>query len=591
MVAPYEVSAFAGNPALQDHWYAVARSTEIAPGPRAVALLGRDYVLWRGGAGEIVAAPDRCPHRESPLSPGIVDEHGCIECPYHGWRFGSGGTCVAVPSNPAGVPVPPKAHLATVHVAERYGLVWICPGEPISGVPEIAEDDDPAFRRINNPVEEWKASATRMVDNFLDISHFPFVHTGTFGRAQSTAVPKIDNGPLDEDFFGYAYEVDVNNAGAGTITSGQTAKVLTRRMTSGFSLPLTCRSTIEYETGLRHVLLLLSTPIDDGHSYFTFVVWRNDDFSVSAEDVIQFDRAIGAEDKRMLERVPGVLSFDQRETVSVQADRCSRRVAPAVRRPVERGRHASRSGRRSAARRTVGLRGHLQTRQLAGECRSGPAVGFHHPQQPSATGERHGSSTGIRCEQAGAEIDHGRQVARRADATRAERSGGGGPHTVAQHGDALPVDHERRGEIDLGDRLTTATEQQLVDPQQLGRRVELHADVGPVPAPGTGDERLRPPHQPGLGAVPHVDREPGAAAARAGERQHGGRRSDQEGRTRLQHQLDAELVALEDRAGRRDHDQLGAVLAENDLGRHRGFAAQLDQLPGRHHDPQPGPQR
>ena len=42
-----------------------------------------------------------------------------------------------------------------------------------------------------------------------------------------------------------------------------------------------------------------------------------------AEEVIAFDRAIGAEDKRMLERVPGVLPLDHTATVSVQADRAS----------------------------------------------------------------------------------------------------------------------------------------------------------------------------------------------------------------------------------------------------------------------------
>jgi phenylpropionate dioxygenase-like ring-hydroxylating dioxygenase large terminal subunit len=287
-----------------------------------VTLLGGDYVLWRAGSGEVVAAPDRCPHRESPLSPGAVNEDGCLECPYHGWLFSSGGKCVSVPSNPAETPVPPRAHLPGVHAAERYGLVWICPGDPVAGVPEIVEEADPTFRRINNPVEHWTTSATRMVDNFLDISHFPYVHIGSFGRRQNTQVPKVDSAPLDEGFYGYAYEVEVNNPGLALSASMQTAKVLTRRMSSGFNLPFTCRSTIDYETGLRHVLLLLSTPIDDVNSYFTFVVWRNDDFSVSAEEVVKLDRAIGAEDKVMLERVPGVLPFDQKVTVSVQADRC-----------------------------------------------------------------------------------------------------------------------------------------------------------------------------------------------------------------------------------------------------------------------------
>ena len=94
-------------------------------------------------------------------------------------------------------------------------------------------------------------------------------------------------------------------------------------MTTGFNLPFTVRSTIHYETGLDHLILLCSTPIDDVTAYFTFVIWRNDDFSVPGEDVISFDRAIGAEDRVMLERVPGVLPLDQLATVSVQADKPS----------------------------------------------------------------------------------------------------------------------------------------------------------------------------------------------------------------------------------------------------------------------------
>ena len=72
-----------------------------------------------------------------------------------------------------------------------------------------------------------------------------------------------------------------------------------------------------------------------GHvSLFTFVVWRNDDFAVSAEEIIRFDLAIGAEDKAMLEKVPGVLPLAATATVSVQADRASvewrRRLAQMV---------------------------------------------------------------------------------------------------------------------------------------------------------------------------------------------------------------------------------------------------------------------
>lgn len=311
----------ADAPALRGYWYVVAESDDIVDAPHAARLLGEDVVLWRGPDGELVAAPDRCPHREAPLSLGRVDA-GCLVCCYHGWTFGAGGRCVRVPSAPDGVPVPPKSHLPALHVIERYGLVWLCLGEPVAGIPEIAAEQDPAYRRINSGVDTWSVSATRMTDNFMDISHFPYVHIGTFGIPDNQLVPKITMEQLDADFFGYRYEAEVGNAN-GSVSSGLTAKVITRTMTTGFNLPFTVRSTIRYETGLDHLILLCTTPIDDERSYFTFVIWRNDDFSVPAEEVIAFDRAIGAEDKAMLERIPGVLPLDQTATASVQSDKPS----------------------------------------------------------------------------------------------------------------------------------------------------------------------------------------------------------------------------------------------------------------------------
>jgi phenylpropionate dioxygenase-like ring-hydroxylating dioxygenase large terminal subunit len=307
--------------ALTGHWYVVAESAQLDSGPLGVRLLGKGYVVWRSRDGSPVAAPDRCPHREAPLSLGSVRD-GCLVCPYHGWTFGARGQCVEVPSSGPGRPVPPRAHLDVLAVEERYGLVWICPGDPAGRIPTIAEDGDPAYRRINTGVDVWATSATRMADNFMDISHFPYVHIGTFGIDSLRQVPKLEMEQLDADFFGYQYDVEVGNT-VGAVASGSDAEVVSRHMSTGFHLPFTVRSTITYESGLDHIILLCSTPIDDVTSYFTFVVWRNDDFSVPAEQIIAFDRAIGAEDKRMLELVPGVLPLDQHATVSVQSDKAS----------------------------------------------------------------------------------------------------------------------------------------------------------------------------------------------------------------------------------------------------------------------------
>lgn len=313
--------AFAANEALRGHWYAVARADDVGAEPVAVTLLGQRLVLWRSATDGFTAAPDRCPHREAPLSAGSVHD-GCVVCPYHGWTFDGDGRCVRVPSSGDGAPVPPKAHLRPLHCTERYGLVWVCPGEPVGTIPEIAEDDDPSYRRINVEVQHWAASATRMVDNFMDYSHFPYVHLGSFGGATDPRVAPVELEDLG-GFYGYRYSVEASNAGAATTASGVATGTVTRTMSTGFALPLSVRSTIGYDTGLNHILLLLSTPVDDSNALFTFVVWRNDDFSVPPEEVIRLDRSIGAEDQRMLEQLEGPLPLGATDLVSVQADRPS----------------------------------------------------------------------------------------------------------------------------------------------------------------------------------------------------------------------------------------------------------------------------
>ena len=306
---------------LRGQWYAVAASADLDDGPVGVRLLGEAYAVWRDGRGRIAAVPDSCPHRNAPLSLGTRNEDGTLECCYHGWTYDGDGTCVYIPSSGVGAAVPPKARLELINSVERYGLVWICPSDPQGDIPKLPEDDDPSFRRINNPVQIWKTSTTRMVDNFLDISHLPYVHLGTFGTDALREVPDVELQDLDDGYFGRDYEITVANPDVANVISGYTDSAVDRRMTTGFHLPFSVRSTIHYASGLEHIMLLLSTPIDDETSYFTFVVWRNDDFSVSAEEVIEFDRRIGAEDRAMLERIPGLLPLEGGSTVSVQADK------------------------------------------------------------------------------------------------------------------------------------------------------------------------------------------------------------------------------------------------------------------------------
>ncbi len=305
---------------MRNFWYAIAAEREIIAGPVGRTLLGENIVIYRDPDGNVVAAPDRCPHREALLSNGTV-KGGVLACHYHGWSFGTEGKCVRIPSAAPDFPLPANANLPLINTTTRYGLVWVCLGENPQPIPSIVQDEDPAFRRINNPVEVWNTSATRMADNFMDIAHFPFAHRGTFGDDQPTFVPDIEVKQLDPDFHGYEYEVRV---GDRPDKSGNLqGEWFTRKMSTGFNLPFITRSTILYPEGLDHILLLVNSPIDDLRTYFTFIVWRNDDFSVSAEELMMFDRRIGAEDRRMLESIPGVLPLSPRDLAHTQSDKPS----------------------------------------------------------------------------------------------------------------------------------------------------------------------------------------------------------------------------------------------------------------------------
>ncbi len=55
-------------------------------GSRVVATGDRRIAVFRTGADEIFALDDRCPHKDGPLSQGIV--HGrAVTCPLHNWTI------------------------------------------------------------------------------------------------------------------------------------------------------------------------------------------------------------------------------------------------------------------------------------------------------------------------------------------------------------------------------------------------------------------------------------------------------------------------------------------------------------------------
>jgi phenylpropionate dioxygenase-like ring-hydroxylating dioxygenase large terminal subunit len=168
------------DPVLVDDWHPIARVADLAAGgPLAARLLGEDIVLWRSGQG-YHAWRDLCVHRGTRLSLGHVIAGDRLECAYHGWTYGPDGRCVHIPAHPAQVP-PAKACIATYRAREAHGVVWATLGGGGGGIPTFELMDDPTHHVLTAGPYRVTASGPRVIENFLDVGHFPFVHEGILG--------------------------------------------------------------------------------------------------------------------------------------------------------------------------------------------------------------------------------------------------------------------------------------------------------------------------------------------------------------------------------------------------------------------------
>lgn len=169
-------------------WHPVALAGDVAGAPVAVQLLDQSVVLWRNPAsGTVQAFADQGPHRGARLSLGRVTPQGQLECPYHGWQFAADGRCTQVPALPAFVP--PPTHCARAFAArEAHGLVWVRVAQGSPDLPAFKAEDDARLRKLNCGPYDVAASAPRIIENFLDMSHFGFVHEGWLGSRDATAI-------------------------------------------------------------------------------------------------------------------------------------------------------------------------------------------------------------------------------------------------------------------------------------------------------------------------------------------------------------------------------------------------------------------
>ena len=267
----------------------------------AVTLLDQDLVLWRDQTGKLQGLHDRCPHRGAKLSAGKLI-NGFLQCAYHGWKFDGTGECKLVPAMPHFQPGHSQ-QACSVAVQECMGLCWVCLNPENAKFVQAVEfkaELEQGLRKISVGPYEVATSAPRIIENFLDMAHFSFVHEDWLGDAAHTEIPD------------YMVEATANgfkilNAQVwqpqSSVYAKQGAMVsYTYQVTHPFSAVLTKVPDADsgVKPGYEESIAIFIQPVSHEYSkvWFRMAVA---DFDRPESDISRFQEAIFLQDKPILE--------------------------------------------------------------------------------------------------------------------------------------------------------------------------------------------------------------------------------------------------------------------------------------------------
>lgn len=261
--------------AVLNDWYAVETSTELTSKPVRTRLLGQEIALYRNEGGTPVI-------RE-------VTEDGDY-----------------------GAPLP---------VRERYGCVFTTLGAPNKDIVEIEESHESDRRFVPCGWVTMRASGLRVVENFLDMAHFPFVHTDILGAEPHTEVPV------------YKSEIrrDVDEVWATNCTFFQPRIAATE--SEGDFVHLTYRVPSPFTVMLYRVcptapdrldaIALFIQPMEEGYCRAQPVMYLVDDQS-SHTSILHFEQVIFLQDRIIVENQrPLLLPLEPRWEIPTRADSSS----------------------------------------------------------------------------------------------------------------------------------------------------------------------------------------------------------------------------------------------------------------------------
>lgn len=304
------------DPVLLNDWHVVGFSSQFVEGQLyPFRLLGEDIVLWRQN-GRVLAWQDLCIHRGAKLSLGRIAAHSgapVVICPYHGWNYNADGQCVLMPAHPDQLP-PAKARVQTYQVCERYGFVWVCPGEPASDPPPFTEWDDASFRKVACGPYAVPVGGPRLVENFLDVAHFPFVHEGYLGVQTHTEIADYgvttdSQGITAENIRVYQPDPDGTGVGKDVVYTYKVHRPLTAYFT-------------KVSEGPKFAIFFTITPVEQLRSIGWMWVCMNYGHDLPEHEISGFQDKIFAQDVPVVaSQRPELLPLDLQAELHLRSDK------------------------------------------------------------------------------------------------------------------------------------------------------------------------------------------------------------------------------------------------------------------------------
>lgn len=284
---------------LKRQWHPVGFSRDLTEDkPIGSVVMGEDIVVWRA-KDKLCAWKDLCPHRGTKLSLGKICNNR-IRCAYHGWEFNSDGQCEHIPSDP-NAKIPAKAKAVAIYQAQEYGgFVWVTLSDNPDPFPKLPLFDEQEFRIIPIGPFELHASFTRVIENFLDVSHAPILHDGYIGTVNHAEIADMTVEIIDDaGRFTYKdvplYQPDADGTGGEAKTSYYQYGLLAPNVVY-FAKNVGDRDSKEIFVDYFPIRV-----VDEYHSVAHFCAGYNYPIDVSYETIIDFHTTIIGQDKPIVE--------------------------------------------------------------------------------------------------------------------------------------------------------------------------------------------------------------------------------------------------------------------------------------------------